>query len=238
MDIVIKKLQKKMTRSELIDYLQTHPRWRCPTKEEAQKVFDMLPEEKVAFRILGDSYKNMAFIFDDQEQLKFTYISELVKIDVVLVQKLETCRDTGTVLYVEYDSAEDLQVAGLEYYSPYSKAKIIKKASLGKFDNIIESMTDKDYVVFEKTTRTIKLIVKEILEKVIEVDYPTKLSKSDVISRIEDLYLDGEIIKLNKEDYLGDYAIIECTTCEDERGDFITIDDDFNTEITRLSNDL
>jgi hypothetical protein len=226
-----------MTRAELIEYIEKHPKWRCPNKDEAQKILETL-NEKVAFRLAEDNYKSIAFASNNEGQVEFSHINGLVKLDVFLVPVLENCKDTGTILYVEFDNQKDLSMASIEYDFPYSRKDIIETNHLGKFNDIIKSMTYKDYVIFKRATKTMKVIIKETLEKVVEIDCSAKLDKNDILSHIEDMYL-NEDINLQLEDYKGDYSIAECLNCDKEKAKyFISIDNEFNTEVTRVSNDL
>jgi hypothetical protein len=229
MNTKIKILQKKMTRQELLSYIESHPKWRCPNKDEVHEVLDIL-EDKTSFRLSNFDYNSMALPLKGE----IVHISELIKVDIVLIQKLASCVDTGTILYVEFDNADELRRTGRLYDRPYSKLELIESNSLGVFDELIESMTDKDYIVFKQTVKTMRVVIKETLEKVVEIDYSAKLDKNDILSHVEEIYLDNKI-ELKESDYNGDYSIAECLNCnKNALVDYVSIDEEYNTEVTKV----
>jgi hypothetical protein len=148
----VKVLERAMTRQELLEYIKKHPKWKIPTIEECKNI--ELNEDR-NFRV-NDGTVAVSMLYAEGEISSPVRINDLIKMDVVLIQSLESCIDTGTVLYVKHNDEKNLQVANLEYERLYSR-ETLQKCNTDFLNSVINAMNSNDFVIFVKTNKRSKV---------------------------------------------------------------------------------
>jgi hypothetical protein len=145
----VKILEKTMTKQELLEYIESHPKWRIPTFDECKDIQEntKLSEDK-NFRV-NDGTVAVCMLYAEGEVLAPIEINNSIKMDVILIQSLESCVDTGTVLYVECSNEKELEKASLEYGRPYLK-EALQKHNTNFLNSVVNAMSPKDFAIFAR----------------------------------------------------------------------------------------
>jgi hypothetical protein len=226
----VKILEKAMSREELLEYIKDNPKWRIPTLEEAKQIkFD----EDRNFRINNGTMAISVFNAEKEKEPVPEAVNNLLKLDVVLVQRLDTCIGTGTVLYIrDIALTEYLQRENMSYNTVYSKKELENEA--GSFDHILEAMNFNDFVVFKQQIKAIDVAIIEKYRTVVRVECPMKMNIDQATLIVDDAFISGDIMGGNIDNsHPFHYQIMEYKSGEEPIYN-INVDEDGKYEVTKL----